>query len=1303
MSIRPAAAVSFLLSVILPLGLLACTSADASTMASEPAVVGANAPATAEGTGGGGRQTPRVAKQNSGTISSKATPTAISETSQSPLATPSPLHPTNPTPSAQPTPSDDGHSLLTRSSATHTVTFSDEDQHASSTQNVNDGSRAARPADPTRDGYLFDGWFTGDIAYDFSQPVNKDITLQAHWTSKKGSWNLIPWHGPSKGGNELKLRPPTPRGLKFTQISTGDRHTLAIGSDGNTYGWGSNDYGQLGDGTLQDHYTPQLIAFPQSVHIIQVSAGMRNSLALDDQGHIWAWGRNDSGQLGLGDRTRRTTPTMLDASGGIHYEQVCTREQHSMALDSDGNAWAWGAGLYGRLGIGNTTNSYSPVKVLKPDNVPSSFKFTQISVTYYRSLALGNDGNAYAWGDARWGQIGNGGSYGSYNKPVKVSKPADVDASTFSYTQISAGYVHSLALGSNGEVYAWGVNDNAALGDPSHPVNNNSEADGPHEYVAIPSKVVHPAGAPSSFRFTQVNAGYKYSLAIGNDGEVYGWGSDADRQLGVDESKKPSGGYNWNTPFRAMHPANVVEPFTYQAISSFGNTTLAIGSDGYAYGWGRNDFGNLGNTNNRTPSTQVMQASRVIFPESANLIRALFDGASTSFSAMQTDQQGNYWSLKPPAHATGWVKVVISWSMNGPQTDATLSYKYDGAEHAVNFAKGCTDCTVSGMPAQQSVTDGNQASRPYPDPSRDGFLFDGWFLKDAKGDSKVAYDFSQPVTADITLVAHWSPADTGGWSISPSKGNVLGGQRATITPPKLSRGIRFNQISAGGYQSGGSPGLSVGVASDGNAYAWGNNQYGQLGQDPDKTAMQKTPVKVPLPDGVDSGFTYTQIAAGGAHVLAIGSDGIVYSWGANDRGQLGNGSKDASGATAHPDPMPVKGADGQPFKAVQVSAGAYDSAAIDPQGRVYTWGSEGNNGYTYSTSKPTPTLARDPNGSSQGLHAAQVSANWGFIMALGTDGSVYTWGYNNYGQLGNGQSTGEGSTTYAADPARVPDPKDASKAFKAVQISAGGFHALAISQDGTAWAWGYNDYGQLGDNTEISRPTPTQVGNPTDSSQPFQVAQISAGVIHSLAIDKSGAAWAWGRNTNGQLGDGATSNQPTPRRVSPPAGQGSAGTGLATARISAGRGQSLAIGQDGNTYAWGDNQYGQLGNTSIPTGEYVDAAKSLVPVPVALDPQLLITGVKFDKTAVDPLQQNSDGSVSFGTPVHNPGLADVVVDWTLGGVSQAQAHLAYTYEGVLPLTGGNGSMILLLAAGLLAAAGAAAAGRHRRETRALHA
>ena len=154
-------------------------------------------------------------------------------------------------------------------------------------------------------------------------------------------------------------------------------------------------------------------------------------------------------------------------------------------------------------------------------------------------------------------------------------------------------------------------------------------------------------------------------------------------------------------------------------------------------------------------------------------------------------------------------------------------------------------------------------------------------------------------------------------------------------------------------------------------------------------------------------------------------------------------------------------------------------------------------------------------------------------------------------------------------------------------------------------------------------------------------------------------------------------------RVSPPAGQGKAGSGFTTVRTSAGRNHSLAIGQDGNAYAWGDNTYSQLGNGGT--------TQSSTPALVAFNPVLLITGVSFDQTTVDTLQQNSDGSVTLTTPAHNPGQADVIVDWTLGGIVQPQTHLAYTYEGMLPHAGSSGTMILL------------AAGRHQREARSLQA
>ncbi|WP_416518118.1 RCC1 domain-containing protein [Bifidobacterium asteroides] len=437
-------------------------------------------------------------------------------------------------------------------------------------------------------------------------------------------------------------------------------------------------------------------------------------------------------------------------------------------------------------------------------------------------------------------------------------------------------------------------------------------------------------------------------------------------------------------------------------------------------------------------------------------------------------------------------------------------------------------------------------------------------------------------------------------------------------PAQNSRGIRFNQISA----SGNFVGFSVGIASDGNAYAWGDNRYGQLGQDPSTTDSQNAPTKVHLPDGAATGFTYTQVAAGGTHALAIGSDQTVYSWGQNQYGQLGDGSMQSRS-----NPQAVKGPDGQPFKATQISAGSTDSAAIDLNGRVYVWGSETNDKSTYSTLKLTPALAKDP-----------------------------------------------------------------SRTFKARMISMGNLHALAIGQDGTVWAWGWNSAGEIGDGTQTDRSTPTQVKNPADASQGFQATRVIAGATYSLAIDQSGTAWGWGNNGFDQLGSNeGTSELLVPSQVSPPTGQNSVGKGFAVAWISAGSAHSLAIGQDGKSYSWGLNISGQLGIGSSNIGQ-----RTITPTLVPLYPPPLITGVRFDRTSANSLQQNADGSVTLATPAHNPGLSDVIVDWSLGAANQAPTHLSYTFKGILPLAGSTG-VVLLLASGLLAVAGALAAGCHRHE------
>src|SRR5581483_5454341 len=198
-------------------------------------------------------------------------------------------------------------------------------------------------------------------------------------------------------------------------------------------------------------------------------------------------------------------------------------------------------------------------------------------------------------------------------------------------------------------------------------------------------------------------------------------------------------------------------------------------------------------------------------------------------------------------------------------------------------------------------------------------------------------------------------------------------------------------------------------------------------------------------------------------------------------------------------------------------------------------------------------------------------------LAVTTDGSVWAWGGNGSGQLG------DGTTTDRATPARVGGLE------RVTPVAAGGgpygSHSLALDADGTVWAWGDNSHGELGDGTTTSHPTPTRVAGLG------RVTAIAAGDAHSLALLDDGSVWAWGNNDAGQLGDATTDARPRPVQVR--------GLERVTA-IAAGTYFSLALTNDGSVWAWGANGSGQLGHdtsTSCP-GFLKDTPCSVVPVPV---------------------------------------------------------------------------------------------------------
>ena len=559
------------------------------------------------------------------------------------------------------------------------------------------------------------------------------------------------------------------------------------------------------------------------------------------------------------------------------------------------------------------------------------------------------------------------------------------------------------------------------------------------------------------------------------------------------------------------------------------------------------------------------------------------------------------------------------------QTDASAGTAASRAQAGSTSYRVVFDSADGSGIDSQNVKDGALASRPEQDPTRDGYLFDGWFAKDANGDSKVAYDFTQPVTTDLTLTAHWTKG-TSAWSLSPASGKTKGYAKITLTPP-TKPDIRFSHIIPAEEDG------SQAIASDGNLYRWGDNNY-KLGTPEEE---KRTPSLVNPPAGV----RFTQISGGSSHSLALGSDGNLYSWGYNKQGQLG---RETTGESKRDNqPGLVTPPAGVHF--TQACVGSWHSLALGSDGNLYSWGANSYGELGRDTGSATydakPGKVNLPTGVAK---ITQIRAGTFYSMALDSDGDLYSWGDNTYDELG--RYTGD-LDFKDRTPRKVSTPLGVKKY---TWIAIGEWTSLAIGSDGNLYSWGWNESGQLGRNTGSA----TQDRRPRKVNMPAGVkkfTQISTERRYSLALGSDDNLYSWGSNDCGQLGrdTGSARYEAKPGKVTMP-------TGIAKfTQVSAGYSHSLAIGSDGNLYSWGYNQYGELGR---PTSGRYDSRPGMVAFPEDPKPD----NVSFGGTPGSNLDANPDGTWSVTTPPHDHGRVDVVITWKMNG-ERPDARLSYRYLG----------------------------------------
>jgi alpha-tubulin suppressor-like RCC1 family protein len=340
-------------------------------------------------------------------------------------------------------------------------------------------------------------------------------------------------------------------------------------------------------------------------------------------------------------------------------------------------------------------------------------------------------------------------------------------------------------------------------------------------------------------------------------------------------------------------------------------------------------------------------------------------------------------------------------------------------------------------------------------------------------------------------------------------------------------------------------GHTCGTVADGRAFCMGYNEYGQLGTlEPMQRCVSGMFPCSPTPLPVSTAVRFTLLGLGQNHSCGLNGEGEAYCWGFGLGGQLGDGLRANS-------QVPVPVATAQRFRAISHSNYGINTCAIALGGQVYCWGvgMDGQNGDGTGEVAPTPVPL------ASGIRMQQIGMGQFTGCALAESAEIYCWGRNIYGMLGRGQS---GSSL-------VPVPVIGERRYSALAV--GGVHACALDTEGRAWCWGFS--AAVGSTVSSASGTGT-VDTPQAVDGGRRYIAITAGGGHTCALDETRAAWCWGGNGVGALGDGTVDN-----RISPVPVAGN----LRFQQISAGGTATCGIVTDGTLACWGMNSYGQMGFT----------------------------------------------------------------------------------------------------------------------------
>ncbi len=964
--------------------------------------------------------------------------------------------------------------------------------------------------------------------------------------------SALPASGPTAGSTSVAIT-----GTDFLP-AVGDITSIDAGYDmscgiyqGNIYCWGKNENGQLGNGTTNDSVRPVRVHNssdgtgsampPGAVKSLSVGRGFACAIASNDM--AYCWGLNANSQFGNGGTTSSSVPVKVPTKtenassailAGATFKSIAAGTFGGCAIANDNRAYCWGANFYGQTGDGTSTNRTFPVKVLtKTENassaIPAGATFLSVSVGGYTTCAIASNDMAYCWGRNQNGQVGAGTAMNENANPFPlkvVTKTENATSAipagaTFKFVETARGGSFSCAIASDDLSYCWGFNDNGQLGsntvtNSSFPVKVLTQSDAGGATSAIPAGVTAKA--------LTVGAAGGQACMIGSDNLAYCWGFNVQGALGNNSTTQnlvPVKVLTQSDPGGSSSAIPAGE--TFLQIRGGTQHTCALGSSGTMYCWGANGSGQVGNS--KTTDSLVVAPVYWQWPTIDNLPCESFQ--------------------------------IVSATLINCVTTAHIPGKVDVSVVAIPY-----NITLN-LP--------------------------------------LAYEYTDPMTVT---------------AVSPTRSTIAGGVPVTITGTNFAPRIAdMDQIAAGPYHTCG--------VYQGKAYCWGSNSAGQLGNSSIAVGAT-TNVPVPVATNVMTG-SVTSIVAGYSSTCAL-SAGKVYCWGNNTFGQVGdNTGGPASVNRTTPVAVSITN---MPGTVTKISGGSQTYCAMSGT-RPYCWGhnSFGEVGTGSATAATTGILL--PTAVTTAVLAGTVTdiaSGWRHTCAI-VSGLVRCWGENLQSELGNNSLVNSLTS--------VPVPSTVMPA--GVTAIYGQWLTTCGVSGGKAYCWGRNDFGQFGNGTTrvINTAAPVTVVDPTNI-MPGPITSMAVGYASVCAISNN-RAYCWGKNTNGELGIGTTTDSTTPKMFGDPLQSFASTTVIATSGYITTPGNvpnehTCAITNAGKAYCTGSNEYGELGNNAL--------ANSSVPVPVYGG----VPTVKFDTSDCTNVVLVSATQITCTNPAHAVAVVDVSVD-----------------------------------------------------------